>query len=125
MHGTPPLCNAPTPPYLPPQAQLCYCTAAVFAALFPTAAHPRALQRLGRSLATFRGVAAALALFALALLAVHQGTVAHPYLLADNRHFSFYLWKARRAMSRLRCIAHALSHVSFRLFLLVHAAVRS
>jgi alpha-1,2-glucosyltransferase len=28
-----------------------------------------------------------------ASLAIHFGTVAHPYLLADNRHFTFYLWK--------------------------------
>ena len=26
-------------------------------------------------------------------LAAHYGTVAHPYLLADNRHLTFYLWK--------------------------------
>jgi len=24
---------------------------------------------------------------------VHWGTMAHPYLLADNRHFTFYLWR--------------------------------
>jgi hypothetical protein len=24
---------------------------------------------------------------------VHWGTLAHPYLLADNRHFTFYLWR--------------------------------
>lgn len=22
-----------------------------------------------------------------------QGTIGHPFLLADNRHFTFYLWK--------------------------------
>jgi len=24
---------------------------------------------------------------------IHWGTMAHPYLLADNRHFTFYLWR--------------------------------
>lgn len=28
-----------------------------------------------------------------AAAAVLHGTVAHPYLLADNRHYTFYLWK--------------------------------
>lgn len=28
-----------------------------------------------------------------AAAAVHHGTLAHPYLLADNRHYTFYLWK--------------------------------
>lgn len=29
----------------------------------------------------------------IAAAAVLHGTVAHPYLLADNRHYTFYLWK--------------------------------
>eukprot|EP00892_Ulva_mutabilis_P009505 jgi/Ulvmu1/6927/UM032_0005.1 len=28
-----------------------------------------------------------------AAVAAHHGTVAHPYLLADNRHYTFYIWK--------------------------------
>ena len=34
-------------------------------------------------------------MFAVAVLAciIHWGTMAHPYLLADNRHFTFYLWR--------------------------------
>ncbi|ENN81130.1 putative Dol-P-Glc:Glc(2)Man(9)GlcNAc(2)-PP-Dol alpha-1,2-glucosyltransferase [Dendroctonus ponderosae] len=28
----------------------------------------------------------------LAFIAVHYNTVVHPYLLADNRHFMFYIW---------------------------------
>lgn len=76
------------------QAQLCYCTAAVAAALFPVSVSPRTFMRLARSL-TRRGLLAALAMGSAALLAVHYGTIAHPYILADNRHFSFYLWKAR------------------------------
>uniref|UniRef100_A0AC35UAV1 Dolichyl-P-Glc:Glc2Man9GlcNAc2-PP-dolichol alpha-1,2-glucosyltransferase n=1 Tax=Rhabditophanes sp. KR3021 TaxID=114890 RepID=A0AC35UAV1_9BILA len=27
------------------------------------------------------------------LIAVHQFTYAHPYLLADNRHYTFYIWR--------------------------------
>eukprot|EP00736_Rhodelphis_marinus_P013472 Rmarinus@m.17596 len=27
------------------------------------------------------------------VLAAHYGTIAHPYLLADNRHYTFYIWK--------------------------------
>ena len=27
-------------------------------------------------------------------LVVHRYTMAHPYLLADNRHYPFYIWKA-------------------------------
>lgn len=46
------------------------------------------LRRSGLSLAGdvvfYTSVAAA---------AVLHGTVAHPYLLADNRHYTFYLWK--------------------------------
>ncbi|KAJ7532012.1 hypothetical protein O6H91_14G068600 [Diphasiastrum complanatum] len=31
--------------------------------------------------------------FLFAFLAVHYSSIAHPYLLADNRHYPFYLWK--------------------------------
>merc|ERR1719468_407837 len=24
---------------------------------------------------------------------IHYNTIAHPYLLADNRHFTFYIWR--------------------------------
>jgi DIE2/ALG10 family len=30
---------------------------------------------------------------ATAAVAAQRGTVVHPYLLADNRHYTFYLWK--------------------------------
>jgi alpha-1,2-glucosyltransferase len=45
-----------------------------------------------------RAVAAALALVATALAAAHWGTLEHPYLLADNRHYTFYAW--RRTLGR-------------------------
>lgn len=31
--------------------------------------------------------------FAAGLLAVHLFSIAHPYLLADNRHYPFYIWR--------------------------------
>jgi alpha-1,2-glucosyltransferase len=34
-----------------------------------------------------------LPLLIFSLVAVHLGTIQHPYLLADNRHFTFYIWK--------------------------------
>lgn len=38
-------------------------------------------------------VPAAVVLTALAAAAIRFGTLAHPYLLADNRHYTFYIWK--------------------------------
>uniref|UniRef100_A0A1B6IPA8 Dol-P-Glc:Glc(2)Man(9)GlcNAc(2)-PP-Dol alpha-1,2-glucosyltransferase n=1 Tax=Homalodisca liturata TaxID=320908 RepID=A0A1B6IPA8_9HEMI len=38
----------------------------------------------------------------LCVLAVHLNTMAHPYLLADNRHYTFYLWKRLFAKEKLR-----------------------
>jgi hypothetical protein len=34
-----------------------------------------------------------LALAAVAAWGLRVGTLAHPFLLADNRHFTFYLWR--------------------------------
>lgn len=33
-----------------------------------------------------------LTIFILCLIAVHFNTIVHPYLLADNRHYTFYIW---------------------------------
>ncbi|KAL9232636.1 hypothetical protein vseg_007722 [Gypsophila vaccaria] len=33
------------------------------------------------------------AAFAVGLLSVHFFSIAHPYLLADNRHYTFYIWR--------------------------------
>ncbi|XP_010673048.2 dol-P-Glc:Glc(2)Man(9)GlcNAc(2)-PP-Dol alpha-1,2-glucosyltransferase isoform X2 [Beta vulgaris subsp. vulgaris] len=33
------------------------------------------------------------AIFAAGLLSVHFFSIAHPYLLADNRHYPFYIWR--------------------------------
>jgi len=69
--------------------QLCYFSAFYLGATLPWAV--RHLLELPAALRAHpRRLAAALAL---TLAAVHWGTVAHPYLLADNRHFTFYLWR--------------------------------
>lgn len=71
-------------------AQPCYFAAFAAASLFawlPTGW--KSLRRAPRGATA----AAALAATAAAAAAIHFGTVAHPYLLADNRHYTFYLWK--------------------------------
>ena len=32
-------------------------------------------------------------LLTMGVLAVRYGTIAHPFLLADNRHYTFYVWR--------------------------------
>lgn len=32
-------------------------------------------------------------IFSVALAAIHYGTVEHPFILADNRHYAFYFWR--------------------------------
>ena len=52
--------------------------------------------RAKRNCLSLRGItlwAALVALVALALVAVHWGTLVHPFMLADNRHYTFYLWR--------------------------------
>lgn len=46
----------------------------------------------GRSFSAAELTGAAMVL-GLCGLAVRYGTVVHPYLLADNRHYTFYIWK--------------------------------
>lgn len=36
---------------------------------------------------------ALLAVTLLTFLAIHRGTLVHPFILADNRHYTFYLWR--------------------------------
>ena len=52
---------------------------------------------------------AALVVLAAALLAAHHGTVAHPYLLADNRHYTFYVW--RRTLGKHWLVKYAFAPV--------------
>ena len=34
---------------------------------------------------------------------VHYFTIAHPYLLADNRHYTFYVWKNSDCANPAHC----------------------
>ncbi|XP_054274138.1 putative Dol-P-Glc:Glc(2)Man(9)GlcNAc(2)-PP-Dol alpha-1,2-glucosyltransferase [Macrosteles quadrilineatus] len=38
----------------------------------------------------------------LCVLAIHFNSMAHPYLLADNRHYTFYIWKRLLSKDKLR-----------------------
>lgn len=88
--------SAHQPVFHPPQ--LLYFFAFTMASTFPlfvaylmTELSTRSFSRLCQSpLASFLVI---LSLLSLAAAAVHCCTMAHPYLLADNRHFTFYLWQ--------------------------------
>ena len=69
--------------------QLCY-----FSAFFLGLTLPWAVHHL-RDFPRFLRQHLLMILLAVAVLAcvIHWGTMAHPYLLADNRHFTFYLWR--------------------------------
>jgi len=69
--------------------QLCYFSAFFLGLTLPWAVHhlrdfPRFLRQ--------HPLVIILAVTVLACI-IHWGTMAHPYLLADNRHFTFYLWR--------------------------------
>ena len=85
-------------------AQPLYCLLYTTAWLAPAFWSPPALAGTARSLdralrsrpaATVLGLAASVAA---ATAAVHVGTLVHPFLLADNRHYVFYIW--RRLVNR-------------------------
>jgi alpha-1,2-glucosyltransferase len=44
-------------------------------------------------------------------LAVAKYSLAHPYLLADNRHYTFYIWRKVRCLIFQACNSHRHSHV--------------
>eukprot|EP00741_Cyanophora_paradoxa_P008618 tig00001355_g8342.t1 len=73
-------------------AQLCYGSAALLAALAPLAAPGPLLPAL-RACLRPRPAAAALLLTPLAYVAVTRFGAPHAFILADNRHFTFYLWR--------------------------------
>ena len=52
------------------------------------------------------------------IVIIHYNTLAHPYLLADNRHYTFYIW--RRIMMRHWTIKYLASPVY--MFGMYHAA---
>ncbi|PWN31453.1 uncharacterized protein FA14DRAFT_151418 [Meira miltonrushii] len=71
---------------------------AAFASFFawPTLLISLNRARRGFHLSTLRilGEIVSLALiFSIALAAVQYGTVEHPFILADNRHYAFYFWR--------------------------------
>jgi alpha-1,2-glucosyltransferase len=87
-------------------AQLLYACAvgAAFAdpAAYTLRARSTANELLARALRRPLGAAAAVGA---ALLGVRYGTMCHPFLLADNRHFTFYLWKDALRRPSLRYAA--------------------
>lgn len=87
---------------------LLYCTACLAPAFWspPTlAAAARGVAAAARQRPAAAGAAAAAAAAA-AVAAVSSGTLAHPFLLADNRHYAFYLW--RRVLNRTPWARYAL-----------------
>ena len=93
-------------------AQPLYCLLYTTAWLAPAFWSPPALAAAARSLgsalhsrpaATAVGLAASAAA---AAAAVRYGTLVHPFLLADNRHYVFYIW--RRLVSRTLWSRYAL-----------------
>jgi len=50
------------------------------------------------SFSSVRNVIKTLLILSFLLLVVHQNTIEHPFLLSDNRHFVFYIW--RRTIKR-------------------------
>ncbi|WFD03167.1 dolichyl-P-Glc:Glc2Man9GlcNAc2-PP-dolichol alpha-1,2-glucosyltransferase [Malassezia obtusa] len=54
---------------------------------------PALLPVLGRVRVGRRGLLALGALTLAGLVAVHAATYVHPFLLADNRHYMFYVWR--------------------------------
>jgi alpha-1,2-glucosyltransferase len=46
-----------------------------------------------RTLRSLRGILRVMIVFVLSQVAIHYGTIFHPFVLADNRHFVFYIVK--------------------------------
>lgn len=65
-----------------------YCTVCLFPIIWNDVTLWRDLKQLrGWKLILVMGMAL------LAVVAVQHGTVVHPFLLADNRHYTFYIWR--------------------------------
>lgn len=45
-----------------------------------------------KSFFTPKGMITTIFLAAIMALVIHHNTIIHPYLLADNRHYTFYIW---------------------------------
>lgn len=74
-------------------SQICYFGLAAAAAMAPVHFSPLRVYHAARRLQKPHTWAFALGGFTLAFLSIHYFSFAHPYLLADNRHYTFYLWK--------------------------------
>jgi alpha-1,2-glucosyltransferase len=83
-------------------AQLCYAAAAASAmytsplvneGLISTANMKQLLAYTQRQFATVRSAVASCAVLTLAAAALAYSSKAHPFLLADNRHYTFYIWQ--------------------------------
>jgi alpha-1,2-glucosyltransferase len=87
-------------------AQPLYCVA-----MMTVFGWPALLSSTGASLKSpsrlMRIVPSLIVLTAICLAAIHYGTVAHPFLLADNRHYTFYIW--RRVIDRTWWSRYALA----------------
>lgn len=101
--------------------QLFYCTVAICAF---GGAQLVSLKRLTRLLVAVRRHwrLFLVATIASALL-VHQFTYEHPYLLADNRHYTFYLW--RRVFSRFMLARYILVPVYLLCLLVLADSMRA
>ncbi|KAK9827785.1 hypothetical protein WJX74_001969 [Apatococcus lobatus] len=89
-------------------AQPLYCLLFILGSLAPYHLNPSRLQGAWNRLKQHHASTwACLAVGAGALSsAIAVGTIAHPYLLADNRHYTFYLW--RRVMMAHPAVPYAL-----------------
>jgi alpha-1,2-glucosyltransferase len=87
--------HAPVRHLMQPFYFLLYCTAWLAPLFWSPAALAAAARQLAAQLRRQPGRTAALAAGAAcaAAAAVRWSTLAHPFLLADNRHFTFYLWR--------------------------------
>jgi alpha-1,2-glucosyltransferase len=54
-----------------------------------------------------RSISSLALLSVICLAAIHHGTIEHPFLLADNRHYTFYIW--RRVINRTEWSRYALA----------------
>jgi alpha-1,2-glucosyltransferase len=94
--------------------QLFYFSASCSVWLAPMYWGPEGLKRLAANLGgqrrqrQWRGTAGLAAVLSVAaLVAAWWSTLVHPFLLADNRHYTFYLW--RRVLNRTSWARYALA----------------
>jgi alpha-1,2-glucosyltransferase len=76
-----------------------------FFASFALLAWPWALAEAARTLASPRRALALIALAGIFSFLSHRYSVAHPFLLSDNRHYTFYAWRLLAKHRVLRLVA--------------------